>query len=821
MPLALLPLPVGSLVLLVLPGVLPADEPWRIEGDAPGAELGRALATGDVNGDGHADLVVGAPGTHGGRGRVRVYLGSSAGLAPVPDWSVDGAQPGERLGAQVATADVDGDGRADVIVTAPGFDREGAAAGGGRAALPADGLGHHASRVRDEGRLLVFLGTAAGVAPWPQRIVQGIEVGERFGEALASAGDVNGDGTDDVIVGAPGKLDGLGGVFVFLGSPSGLLALPSWMRTGNAIGEGLGTAVGSAGDLDSDGFADILVSAPLRDACGRTQVFRGSPDGPAQPPITVNVGMAVIGPTLNLDGTGKLETLYLEPRCSSGRAMWRQLLFSSVVGSYPVVDSARALAAGDLNGDGRPDVLVGSPDFEYGPFRGRVWGYTLLPGRELEPFDPFPAFDGDQPGADWGAALATGDIDGDGADELFIGAPLQDEGATDEGVVVMVPGRRAEVAFARTATLVEHMGEAASGDFDADGFDDLVSLAGTYYSTHQVEVRYGSTDGLSPGPDHVLGRPAEPGDIIASFASGDFDGDGHDDVLVSYFPSSGYGRTVVPARWLFLGGPGGLDEAFVLASGPAAQGFEAGDVNGDGRDDVLIASETAIALHLGTSGGLELAPSQTFAAEDAYFGRGILVGNLDGDGFSDVLIVRADGTEVTRMTGSPAGLAVQDVHLFPPEMRFDALTDLDGDGLDEVLLAHLSARSSYTNSWQRRVYRGTPGGFAHVPQWWEDPLPLSDDPDELFQVRVFAVLDADQDGHDDLLMTGHRLHRGAAGGPERMPIWSGVPADVPGLGETWVLEPVTGDFDGDGHLEVIGWTGNGDFELIVDEVQEL
>ena len=316
-----------------------AGTPVLLASPEPGSndELGAALAAGDVNGDGFVDVVVGAAGAATGGvagGKVHLFLGGPGGLAASASWSASfEPEPGASFGIAVLVADVDGDGVGDVIVgadraTAAGVLRAGrvvvfrGAAGGPPSAPievlspePEQDAGFGASlavlRARDGGRWLavgasqatdelagagrvyVFRASALGSAPLPLRPPVR-ELDGSFGFRLASA-DVNADGDDDLVVGADRAAAGRGAAYLFLGGPQGPAAAPALQVTGDTAGAALGSAL-AAGDLDGDGFAELLVGAPGATrvtpegpvVTGRVLAFRGGPTIPARPYLAID-----------------------------------------------------------------------------------------------------------------------------------------------------------------------------------------------------------------------------------------------------------------------------------------------------------------------------------------------------------------------------------------------------------------------------------------------------------------------------------------------------------------------------------------------------
>jgi hypothetical protein len=160
---------------------------WSAEGDQASAGFGASVSTaGDVDGDGFSDIVVGAPNYSGAQtseGRAYLFLGSPAGLNAFPSWTVEAGQDYAYMGYAVSTAgDVNGDGYSDVIVSAYRLD----------------------TQLQHAGRVYVYHGSPAGLPTTVNRYFEGQQAGASLGAAVASAGDVNGDGFADILYGETG-----------------------------------------------------------------------------------------------------------------------------------------------------------------------------------------------------------------------------------------------------------------------------------------------------------------------------------------------------------------------------------------------------------------------------------------------------------------------------------------------------------------------------------------------------------------------------------------------------------------------------------------
>jgi hypothetical protein len=258
--------------------LLTAAADTRLESNQADAELGTSVAgAGDVDGDGYADVIVGAPGYDAGEtneGAAFVFLGSASGVADGNPTTAAAMLQSNQADAALGTS-VAGAGDVD---------------GDGYADVIVGAPGYDAGE-SNEGAAFVFLGSASGVADGnPATAAAKLQSNQEdagLGQSVAGAGDIDADGYADVIVGAPGYDAGEseeGAAFVFLGSASGVAnGSPSTAATqlqSNQVDAGLGESVAGAGDVDGDTFSDVIVGAPGYDAGeseeGAAFIFLGS-----------------------------------------------------------------------------------------------------------------------------------------------------------------------------------------------------------------------------------------------------------------------------------------------------------------------------------------------------------------------------------------------------------------------------------------------------------------------------------------------------------------------------------------------------------------
>jgi FG-GAP repeat protein len=402
-------------------GGAPDAQLWRFTGRQSCARLGNSVGTaGDVNGDGFDDVIVGAEyydGRGGDEGAAFAFYGSTSGLPLLPDWGAHGAEPSSNFATAVATAgDVNGDGYDEVLV----------------------------GQISLGGGAFAFYGSGRGLSPTASWTVDEGQSDSKFAAALAAAGDVNGDGYDDVIVGDPwydgGGQRNEGAAFVYMGSPSGLSTSPGWMAEGVEQDAWFGSSVARAGDVNADGYDDVIVGAALygggQHAEGRTFLFLGSVDGLAE------------------------------------TASW--------TAESDQIDAAfgdSVSTAGDVNDDGFDDVIVGAPGFD-NPQPGEGRAYVFLGSPDGLQEDAAWTAEGGRSGVGLGTSVGSaGDANGDGFDDVVIGGP-----GFGGGVVLVVPGSADGPLIELAGVLDGPRGSlgttsGGAGDVNGDGLGDVIAGA--------------------------------------------------------------------------------------------------------------------------------------------------------------------------------------------------------------------------------------------------------------------------------------------------------------------------------------------------------
>jgi len=387
-----------------------------LTGEAVGDQFGWLTENiGDLNGDGIADFVTTAPTNNAGgalAGRVYVYSGASG----TELFRVTGTDANGQLGFSADVAgDIDGDGTTDLILGAP------------------------AINTAQPGYVLLVSGKNGSLL----RRINGVAGGEGFGYAVGHLGDLNGDGVPDVVIGAPirspGGIGAAGAVVVVSGATGATLAvLPGTVSAGL-----LGVAVRGIGDIDQDGTPDFAAGAMGEPGGGRIHVISGIDGADLVPPLSAPSGGVAFG------------------------QFW----------SY---------SPGDLDGDGTADIF--GADFDNGTggaLRGSAYVFSGKTGGLIR------TFLGEKAGDQFGIGRGIGDITGDGRPDFILAAWQRSEGAVTSGKVYLLDGATgAELRTFISLTPNETLGFDAIGlgDVNGDGLPDYVVTGGQNINQGKVYV---------------------------------------------------------------------------------------------------------------------------------------------------------------------------------------------------------------------------------------------------------------------------------------------------------------------------------------------
>jgi hypothetical protein len=684
------------------------------------------------------------------------------------------------------------------------------------------------------------LGLQAGftVLPWSPA---GADTEHYFGQSVAPAGDVDGDGDGDLLVGAFAFEPGLVDAQLFLGSPDGPSGTPAWSWNSGQRG---GYSVSSAGDVNADGFADVLVGLPFwtqagQTARGRVAVFHGGPAGlPAVPTYDLvsptpaagqQFGFAV-APAGDVNGDGFADVIVGADLYSAAGFTGRGAAFvfhggasglaaapaRTLVG--PADTNARfgaaVATAGDLNGDGFADVIAGAPNGTGNV--GKVALHLGSAGGVLAAADTVLTGPGNAALFGWTVSTA-GDVDGDDYTDVLIGAPGFD---TARGRAQLLFGgpqgiESGMLLFNPVVAEHERFGTcvATAGDLDGDGFADFAVSALNSGTGNQgrVSVFFGGFDGPTWRGEVYPPNPSEASNFGESVAaSGDVDGDGFGELLVGD-PFDGPGDTyrgrahlfAAPRSQPFLADdwpqvaaqPGTrYGSALAILPHPSGSDFASlaiGDPQFDGVG--------RLTLHAGfPPQGVSPIFSGSMAGGTTFQGFGARIvdaGDMNGDGYTDFAVSSptvdagavSQAGRVDLVNGDQPGSLPAPVPVIAGGRDFDRVGsalagrgDVNGDGYHDLLIgAREWDSATLIDCGKAWLFLGGPTGPGAVAAW-------SREGSSHWQGlgHSVALTDFDGDGYSDVVVGSSTPPSGGTPQPGRVEVFYGRPAGppaVPGL----------------------------------------
>ncbi|SKC06046.1 FG-GAP-like repeat-containing protein [Dyadobacter psychrophilus] len=785
----------------------PANANAIVVGNQAGAQAGYAVSSaGDVNGDGYSDVIVGAPFFDKGEsneGIAFVYHGSASGIAPNPAIILEGNQIEAQFGTSAASAgDINKDGFSDIIIGAPFYNKG----------------------ESKEGVAMIYYGSASGISN-NKTILEGNQPNAKFGRAVEGLGDVNGDGFSDVIVGAPlydkGQTDE-GAAFIYHGSAAGINLLANNILEGNQEKSQYGYVSTAAGDVNGDGYNDVLVGAYAYD--------KGHDNEGA---VFVHLGSAI--------GVGNNASVVLEGNQINAQYGWS------------------ATTAGDVNGDGYSDILVGSYLYDFGQtnegavfvYHGSAQGIKASAALRLE---------SNQAEAKQGISVAcAGDVNGDGYSDVMIGVWQYDKGEGNEGTVVIHHGSPNGLISSPASTLESNQADAgfgwsvkSAGDVNGDGYSDVIAGANTYDKGQADEgaafVWLGMAKGENANSLQFQGYQDDCLFGMSVATAGDVNADSFSDIIVGA-PSFDVQGRQVGAAYIYYGSIQGinLNTPTKIENVPGSGDLggsvaSAGDVNGDGYDDIIIGDINyeqnfdpkkgvvtfggAALIYYGSSQGISINNSSILKFTDnetnGRYGSSVAsAGDLNGDGYDDVVVgdpyydKQFDEGAVFVYYGSAQGVNANAAMVFEGNQSWEQLGisvasagDINSDGFDEIIVGAPDYSNGQDMEGAAFLFYGSALGVNKVPTILE-----SNSAGAFFGQSVSGAGDVNGDGFVDIAV-GSPLFMISALNQGATFVYYGSQNGINNNSSKTILEigqtahfgssvSEAGDFNGDGYADII------------------
>jgi len=561
-----------------------------ITGGATINYFGYSLASGDFNADGKTDLAVGARGYSSNTGRAYIFYndGSIPTTAATADVIITGETTNNYFGYSLTSGDFNADGRIDLAAGAINYSS-------------------------NTGRAYIFYndGSIPTTAATADVIITGESAGSYFGYSMTS-GDFNADGKTDLAVGAYGypAYGFIGRAYIFYNDGS----IPTTAATADVIvtGETTSSYFGNtltSGDFNSDGKTDLFVGAPQYGSNrGRVYLYTFN-DGVTTGETTINsFGYAMTSGDFNADGKTDLAVGAYGYSSSTGRAyiFYNDGSIPTTAATADVIitgesgsEFGNALISGDLNADGRTDLIVGAHFYSSGTGRAYIfYNDGSIPTTAATADVIITGESGSRFSYDLG--LATGDFNADGRIDLAIGA-YNYSSLTGRAYIFYNDGSipttaaTADVMITGETTNDDFGYAMVSGDFNADGRIDL-AVGALGYSTNAGRAYIFYNDGSIPTTaataDVIITGESAGSGFGSSIVAGDLNADGKTDLAVGAFAYSSFtGRAYI----FYNDGsiPTTAATADVMITGETTNddfsyGLTVGDFNADGRIDLAV-----------------------------------------------------------------------------------------------------------------------------------------------------------------------------------------------------------------------------------------
>src|SRR3989441_5164964 len=584
-------------------------------------------------------------------------------------------------------------------------------------------------------------------------------------------------------------------------------------------------------DVNGDGKLDLLVAnfctATPCGGDGTVGVLLGNGDGTFQPAVTYDSGgqNAVSIAVADVNSDGKPDAVVTDncvtSTCDAGAV---GVLLGNGDGTFQAAVnytsgglSPSSVVVGDVNGDGKPDLLVGNIYMGNGNYRRGSVG--LLLGNGDGTFLGPVSFDS---GGEYAYGVAVGDINGDGNLDLFVANFCADSTCASGGVAVFLgkgDGSFQPVVTYGSGGLDSY--SVAVGDVNEDGKPDLLvanyySADGNYYSNGTVGVLLGNGDGTFQAAVSYGSGGSGP----VSLAVADVNGDGKPDVVVANQCASS-DCTNGTVGVLFGKGNSTFGRVVSYESGGYQASWVAvADVSGDGRPDLLVANQCASSNNCanGTIGVLLQNADGSFQTavsypSGGYYAYSLGVSDVNGDGKPDLVVANQCATNSSCANGIVGVLLGNGDGTFQPALAFSsggkfafsvAIADVNGDGKPDLLIANEYASTANQSTGTVAVLLGNGDGTFQ-------PAVTYGSGGQYFY--TVAIADVNGDGRPDLLLANQCAIGGCTGGTLGVLLGNGdgtfQPAVISSIPQASGGQQLAiADFDGNGTLDVASGAGN-------------